>query len=50
MEKLLKMRSKYGGELSKRYPVLASMKITREMERMDMEVLYLLREYWEGGQ
>ena len=50
MNELLEIGSKYSGKLSGRYPVLAGVKVYREMESMIMKVLCLLMECWKGGQ
>ena len=50
LEEWLEMRSKYSGKLSRRYPVLACVKVTREVESMIVKTLCLLVEFWEGGQ
>ena len=42
LKELLEMWSKYGGELVRWHPLLASMEVSREM-------FYLLLEFWRGG-
>ena len=50
VDELLEMSAKHSGKLVGMYPMLACVKVPREVESVVMEILCLLLEFGEYGQ